>query len=78
VLNALPIIFSNAIKITMNITEAIKIVKKYNKWRRGDERLKQPDPKTIGIAIDVLITYAEQHKDIINEFAKKTAFKNCK
>jgi hypothetical protein len=62
----------------MNITEAIKIVKKYNKWRRGDNRIKHVDPQTLGIALDVLILYAEQHKDIINEFAKKTAFKNCK
>ena len=45
----------------MNITEAIKIVKKYNKWRRGDERILHIEPKTLGIAIDVLILHAEQH-----------------
>jgi hypothetical protein len=58
----------------MNITEAIKTTKLYMKWWKGDARVKQP--KDVGMALQVLILYAEQHKEIINEFAKKTSFKN--
>lgn len=27
-------------------------LRRYNRWRRGDKRLKQPDPKAIGELID--------------------------
>ena len=27
-------------------------LRKYNRWRRGDKRLKQPDPKKLGELID--------------------------
>ena len=27
-------------------------LRKYNRWRRGDRRLKQPDPKALGELID--------------------------
>ena len=27
-------------------------LRKYNRWRRGDKRLKQPDPKELGELID--------------------------
>jgi hypothetical protein len=32
-------------------------LKKFNKWRRGDENMRQPDPKEIGIMIELAIEY---------------------
>lgn len=39
----------------MTIHQAIVTLELYNKWRRGDEELEQPNPTDIGIAIDTLI-----------------------
>lgn len=36
--------------------KAVRMLKKYNRWRRGAE-IKQPDPKEIGQAIDDIINY---------------------
>ncbi len=38
----------------MTIQQAIRILELHNKWRRGDGRIKQIDPKRLGIAIDLL------------------------
>lgn len=46
----------------MTITEAIQELKEYNKWRRGDESIPQPNPTIIGIAIDRAISYYEKNK----------------
>lgn len=46
----------------MNLPEAIKVLEEYNKWRRGDEEIKQPNPKVIGEAIDVAIHLLKQMK----------------
>jgi len=37
----------------MTIKQAIKILEQYNKWRRGNWKIKMQDPKDIGKAIDV-------------------------
>jgi len=42
------------------IQETIKKLRLYNKWRRGDEELPQPDPREIGIWIDEICNYAEE------------------
>lgn len=42
----------------MNIKQAVKTVKQFNKWRRGAE-IKIEDPKTIGIAIDTILEFVE-------------------
>jgi hypothetical protein len=42
------------------IHETIKKLRLYNKWRRGDEELPQPDPREIGIWIDEICNYAEE------------------
>ena len=36
----------------MTKKECVKILENYNRWRRGDETLKQPDPTIIGKAIE--------------------------
>lgn len=38
----------------MTVKQAIKILRRFNKWRRGGEG-KQPDPKQAGEAIDVAV-----------------------
>ena len=46
----------------MKLKEAIQILKDLNQWRRGSEIIEMPDPKTIGIAIDVVINEYETNK----------------
>jgi hypothetical protein len=43
----------------MTIIEALKIVKNFNRWRRGDIEELIYSPTEIGIAIDLLINYSE-------------------
>jgi hypothetical protein len=51
----------------MNIKQAKKLVVHYQKWRRGGDG-DMPDPKQIGIAIDVLLAAPEkQYGDIATE-----------
>ena len=40
--------------------KTIQTLRDYNLWRRGDEDMEQPDPKTIGEAIDSAIEAMEQ------------------
>lgn len=44
----------------MNIQTALKILKHHNDWRRGAE-IAPYNPKELGIAMDVLIEYVENH-----------------
>jgi len=46
----------------MTIPEAITIIKAYNKWRRADEDTEMPDPKQLGLAIDLAIDTLKQSK----------------
>ena len=39
----------------MTIKQAIKVLEQYNKWRRGNWKIKMQDPKDVGKAIDVAI-----------------------
>lgn len=42
------------------MSNTIENLRKYNLWRRGDESIKQPDPKDIGIWIDEICEIAEK------------------
>lgn len=56
----------------MTAKQAITILKKYNRWRRGGKG-KQPDPKIVGEAINVCIQLAEylvEQEDIIRYHIK--------
>lgn len=44
----------------MKMHETIEKLRLYNKWRRGDEELPQPDPREIGQWIDEICNYAEE------------------
>ena len=39
----------------MTTQTAIYILELYNKWRRGNEDMEMPDPKQLGLAIDLAI-----------------------
>lgn len=43
----------------MTIKQAIKILKRANRWRRGAE-VEMPDPKEFGVAMDVAIEVMER------------------
>lgn len=47
----------------MTIKQAIKVLKKANKWRRGGKG-NQPDPKELGEAIDVAIVMMDLYSRI--------------
>jgi hypothetical protein len=42
-------------------------LRKYNKWRRGDERIKQPNPTQLGKMIDA----AANRLDVLEDVASK-------
>ena len=44
----------------MTIKQAINVLKKHNKWRRGGAG-KQPDPKQVGEAIDVAVVILDHY-----------------
>lgn len=41
-------------------SEVIKELKNYNKWRRGEEGIDQPNPRETGIIIDLAVRYLEE------------------
>ena len=52
-------------------------LRKYNRWRRGDKRLKQPDPKKLGELIDSVADRLEvlerEHKEIYSQLQELIA-----
>lgn len=59
----------------MTTKQAISILKKYNKWRRGDSKMKMPDPTKIGVAIDIVIEQLELRDEMVRQ-AYSEGFKN--
>lgn len=37
----------------MTEQEALELLQKHNRWRRGDNSIEMADPRAIGLAIDV-------------------------
>ena len=66
----------------MKTEKAIKVLRDYNLWRRGNEDMEQPDPREIGEAIDDAIEAMDELNEwrtlmnwggtpeIINDFIK--------
>jgi hypothetical protein len=42
----------------------LQTLRDFNAWRRGDEAIEQPDPKTIGEAIDWAIRVCEAFENL--------------
>jgi len=52
----------------MKTEKAIRVLRDYNLWRRGNEDMDQPDPHTIGEAIDsVLVAIQKAEADLDEE-----------
>jgi hypothetical protein len=47
----------------MNITDAIKILKTHNEWRRGAE-IEQTEPVLIGQAIDIVLEAVSKRSEV--------------
>lgn len=59
----------------MTYREAIKFVRRLNEWRRGSEEIDQPDPREIGIALDILCDGLESSLEKLKAFpSSKLAF----
>ena len=43
----------------MEIETALIILKRHNRWRRGDESLEMEHPAEVGVAIDTLVEFVE-------------------
>jgi len=50
----------------MKLKQAVELLEKHNKWRRGDENITQSAPRQLGIAIDM----------VVSEFKDKEAYKS--
>lgn len=63
----------------MNIKNAIYIIEKHQKWRRGDKRIKQMvDVRLLCLAEDCLVVFAKNHTKLVECVAKNAAFKTKK
>ncbi len=62
----------------MNIKEAIVILKKDQKGRNGDKRIKLVDSDTFIEALDTMINYTSTHIGLVDSFAKRSALKKKK
>lgn len=48
----------------MKTKEAIMLLEKHNKWRRGDDSVIQSAPRKLGVAIDVVVGEFNQREEI--------------
>ena len=48
----------------MSLSEAIQILDKYNRWRRGKIISSMIDPEEIGKAIDVIVEHYKEQKEL--------------
>lgn len=45
----------------MTEQEALELLRKHNRWRRGDDSIGMADPRAIGLAIDVACRVLAEH-----------------
>jgi len=63
-----PQLINRRMRMTEDILKEVKkILFSYNKWRRGEEDIKQPEPRVLGVAIDDAITLLEIQQARIEE-----------
>lgn len=55
----------------MTEREALELLQRHNRWRRGDNSIEMADPRAIGLAIDVacrvLAKHIEHEKEKTND-----------
>lgn len=57
----------------MDIKTATQILKRHNKWRRGDENILPVGPRGLGVAIDTILEKLKNYSDLshISDFSDK-------
>lgn len=57
----------------MTEREALELLQKHNRWRRGDNSIEMADPRAIGHAIDVACRVLAEHieKEKTNDSANR-------
>lgn len=45
----------------MTEREALELLQRHNRWRRGDNSIEMADPRAIGLAIDVACRVLAEH-----------------
>jgi hypothetical protein len=55
----------------MKTEKAIQILRDYNLWRRGDDKMEQPDPWRIGEAIDSVLVSIQKAEAELDEERKE-------
>lgn len=45
----------------MTEQEALELLRKHNRWRRGDNSIEMADPKSLGYAIDLACRVLAEH-----------------
>jgi len=53
----------------MTATETITFLREFNRWRRGDEHLEQPDARKVGDMIDAACERIERLEMALQEIA---------
>ena len=51
----------------MKTEQAIQVLRDYNLWRSGDDAMEQPDPHTIGEAIDDVLVAIQKAESELDE-----------
>jgi F0F1-type ATP synthase membrane subunit b/b' len=55
----------------MKTEKAIQVLRDYNLWRRGNEDMEQPDPHTVGEAIDDVLMAIQKAEAELDEERKE-------
>jgi hypothetical protein len=55
----------------MKTEKAIQILRDFNLWRRGDDAMEQPDPHTVGEAIDSVLVSIQKAEAELDEERKE-------
>jgi len=55
----------------MKTEKAIQVLRDFNLWRRGNEKMEQPDPHTIGEAIDDVLMAIQKAEAELDEERKE-------
>ena len=60
----------------MTEREALELLQRHNRWRRGDNSIEMADPRAIGLAIDVacrvLTEHIEHEKEKTNDSTNRS------
>ena len=60
----------------MTEREALELLQRHNRWRRGDDSVEMADPRAIGLAVDVacrvLAEHIEHEKEKTNDSTNRS------